>query len=1349
MSALTIERLRLARFGAVGEDVDLGAFDAATTVIVGPNETGKSTVVEALRCALFERHRTKHQGIRALVPHHSEGDPEVWLTFSLGADRYHVHKRFMKSALSELRMERPGFADRHWTGDEADAELWRALGAEPPSSRGRASATDLGAWGLLWVRQDDAATHDPGAGAPDRAREAISEAVGRQVNQALGGDGSERLLTRITEAAGRYFTGARQQATGALAEAERQVTDLEAEVAALGEGLRQTEKLAEQRKDLEARRAANRRSLESAQRALRTATARARQAQEANTVVHRSQLEAERARAGAAVARQQLTLRQARQDEAVAAAQRAADAEAVLVTLGEGLIHSATAAAASEAALVQAREAYARGQQALAKARRRWTHAQHAAARARQRTDLANARRLEAEIAELARTTADAPTDAAIERIEAEVQRALAAEARLLREGTRLDITPAHGPGLRVLAGRRHALMAPYLGPITLVPASPGLAEALQRLDAAAQRLADRLAAAAVVDLDAARLARAARAALAAEVQRAQTAFEQWAPAGLAALATRQAEVSHGRRAGEEALLEARSVEARALSAEAAIDEAPIDDATLARLEAQGRAVDASQARHDAAATRVELTALAPLAIRRADANDPDGAAELLPVAAGDHHTFDLTRPTTLQLGETARLTVTPGGVDAPLAARELEAARTQLAAALAERQLTDLDGARAVAAERRAQVAETVVLRQRLASLAPGGVPALARSVAEHARTADEIDAQCTRARELSARLDALRADLAEHLVDDEVGKRIEAAAQEADSARQSVEGLSARLSWPDGATDLASRPIDGECQSPAGPVTWHLRPGHGGAEAEVARTEAHRALAAALSGAARPIARPADAGSAAEAAAPPAPIEAVLVLALDQAEADPRLPEAIRAQVAAARARWQAGLAASARLAAQRQALNALAPAGLAALEARVAALGEDEPDPQEAGVEEPAAGQPRADAPDGVAAGSDPTRSAGTQAAPGAANATTTLQPGAEPAEAATHATVAEAEARLEALSAELEHATQARDDARADHAAHAQALAARRATAEASALERERIEARLAAEREAAGDEMLAQAAAEAGRATAEAEQALADAQRRHADAGGDDAASEAARQQAVEGEIKESDARLREQLAAVDARIRAAAAEGLFEQLAEAESELARAVDARTRMRRDAEAARRLLEVARRHHEETQARFLAPVIREVAPYLQKLRPGSRLHMQPDLKVAHVVRDGAEEAFDQLSGGTREQLAVIVRVALAQVLARDGRALPLILDDIMGWTDDGRFDRMMSILKKASAGLQIIVLTCHPERFLRLGARRTIDLEALRLAARDGARPALTGPSRSTDARGDAQ
>jgi len=106
---------------------------------------------------------------------------------------------------------------------------------------------------------------------------------------------------------------------------------------------------------------------------------------------------------------------------------------------------------------------------------------------------------------------------------------------------------------------------------------------------------------------------------------------------------------------------------------------------------------------------------------------------------------------------------------------------------------------------------------------------------------------------------------------------------------------------------------------------------------------------------------------------------------------------------------------------------------------------------------------------------------------------------------------------------------------------------------------------------------------------------------------------------------------------------------------------------------------------------------------------------------------EIQATGEKRGFSQEEFDRLSGGTREQLSVIVRIALARVFARDRRPLPLILDDTLGWTDDARFFSMVKILRDAAKDLQLILLTCHGSRFERLRPDYCADLDELKRQA----------------------
>ena len=69
-------------------------------------------------------------------------------------------------------------------------------------------------------------------------------------------------------------------------------------------------------------------------------------------------------------------------------------------------------------------------------------------------------------------------------------------------------------------------------------------------------------------------------------------------------------------------------------------------------------------------------------------------------------------------------------------------------------------------------------------------------------------------------------------------------------------------------------------------------------------------------------------------------------------------------------------------------------------------------------------------------------------------------------------------------------------------------------------------------------------------------------------------------------------------------------------------------------------------------------------------------------------------------------EQLSGGTREQLFLAVRLAVVGEFTRQGIELPMILDDILVNFDQLRTETAVeTLLEFAAEGQQILFFTCH--------------------------------------------
>lgn len=123
-------------------------------------------------------------------------------------------------------------------------------------------------------------------------------------------------------------------------------------------------------------------------------------------------------------------------------------------------------------------------------------------------------------------------------------------------------------------------------------------------------------------------------------------------------------------------------------------------------------------------------------------------------------------------------------------------------------------------------------------------------------------------------------------------------------------------------------------------------------------------------------------------------------------------------------------------------------------------------------------------------------------------------------------------------------------------------------------------------------------------------------------------------------------------------------------------------------------------------------------FLGPVTRRAAHYISRIVPGSDLTFDERLSLTSITRGGLTENTDNLSRGTQEQLAVLTRLAFADLLLDRGSPVSLILDDPLVYSDDARLDAMTDILTEASARVQVILLTCRERAFRHLDARRIL-------------------------------
>ena len=245
------------------------------------------------------------------------------------------------------------------------------------------------------------------------------------------------------------------------------------------------------------------------------------------------------------------------------------------------------------------------------------------------------------------------------------------------------------------------------------------------------------------------------------------------------------------------------------------------------------------------------------------------------------------------------------------------------------------------------------------------------------------------------------------------------------------------------------------------------------------------------------------------------------------------------------------------------------------------------------------------------------------------------------------------------------------------------------------------------------RKASSEDKLAAALADADRAVQLGEQQLEALKRTLQAENPDTVALEVERCEQVLGQVRGDITRLEAEVNDLFVELNALGQRGLAEELAQVESDYAAVERELNHIEAQALAVDllyRTLDAALRSAKQALAQ---PVIARLVPYLRQLIPGAEPSISEDMVLTGIRRESTAEPFADLSIGTREQLAVLVRLAYADLLSEQGIPVTVILDDALVNSDDERRDRMKAILFQAAKRYQVLVLTCHEREYRDAG------------------------------------
>jgi len=239
---LQITRLRVEQLRRFRAPLELGGFEAGLNIVAAANETGKSTLVRAIRAAFFERHRST--AVEDLRPwgEGSGAAPQVELDFLIDGQSH----RLVKSFLGKKRCTLVAGA-RSFDGTDAEDHLAQLFGFSF-AGKGASKPENWGIPGLLWVEQGRGQELDV-SHARDHLHDALREPAGDSA-AALAASGGDAILESLRAQRDELLTSTGKP-RAAHAEAIAQVAHLQAELGALDTQItayrQQVDQLAEMR----------------------------------------------------------------------------------------------------------------------------------------------------------------------------------------------------------------------------------------------------------------------------------------------------------------------------------------------------------------------------------------------------------------------------------------------------------------------------------------------------------------------------------------------------------------------------------------------------------------------------------------------------------------------------------------------------------------------------------------------------------------------------------------------------------------------------------------------------------------------------------------------------------------------------------------------------------------------------------------------------------------------------------------------------------------------------------------------------------------------------------------------
>jgi hypothetical protein len=216
-------RLKVANYRGINTR-EINFSPLGITRIEGPNESGKSSLGEAINTILDYQDNSKGKDIQAIQPVHQDVGPEIELEMETGKYVFTYFKRFLRKPETSLSITKPN--PENLTGRQAHDRVNEIL----------KETLDVDLWKALSIMQGEAIDQ------PElKNKQALSAALDRAAGVQPSASQEIGLFKRISQEYELYYTIGRGTEKKELQELRNKVTEKEAEIRSIEQDIRALE----------------------------------------------------------------------------------------------------------------------------------------------------------------------------------------------------------------------------------------------------------------------------------------------------------------------------------------------------------------------------------------------------------------------------------------------------------------------------------------------------------------------------------------------------------------------------------------------------------------------------------------------------------------------------------------------------------------------------------------------------------------------------------------------------------------------------------------------------------------------------------------------------------------------------------------------------------------------------------------------------------------------------------------------------------------------------------------------------------------------------------------------------